>query len=155
MSMEVCPLCGRNNDAFKVSALYKTGYTIAKTGSGQATLQTKLSKYLAPPDEPIHPLRQPGCGLFTLMLLLLNGPILLFGNDGIGIGVTTGLILTSAVLLVVHLDWEKSGQKPEWESAMLVWDRLYYCTRDDIVFLPGEEGSAPSEGMLEFIYEEI
>jgi len=122
MSMGVCPICGRSNDALKVSALYKAGYTVARNGSGQATLQTKLSKYLAPPDEPVHPLRQPGCGMITLISFLFCGPVLAFGNDGIGFGLATGLILTSAVLLVVHLDWEKSGAKPEWESAMLVWD---------------------------------
>lgn len=29
-------------------------------------------------------------------------------------------------------------EKPRWEKAMDRWRRLYYCARDDGVFIPGE-----------------
>jgi hypothetical protein len=31
------------------------------------------------------------------------------------------------------------------------WDKLYYCHRDDIVFLPDENLSAPSSGMMQML----
>ncbi|MBM3151334.1 MAG: hypothetical protein FJZ96_03875 [Chloroflexi bacterium] len=45
-----------------------------------------------------------------------------------------------------------SGQK-RWQGAMERWNRLYYCNRDDCVFLPGENTSAPIGAMLDYLYQ--
>lgn len=57
------------------------------------------------------------------------------------------------------LEIQKSEQKAQfekwvnnWESAMNRWRLLYYCNRDDCVFIPGEDESAPLQEMLKFIY---
>lgn len=34
------------------------------------------------------------------------------------------------------------------------FENLYYCHRDDIVFIPGESGNAPSAKLKEFLYKE-
>lgn len=41
--------------------------------------------------------------------------------------------------------------KHEYEERLKIWERLYYCFRDDCVCLPAEGLSAPLEKMAEFI----
>lgn len=39
-----------------------------------------------------------------------------------------------------------------WQYAKSRWDKLYYCGRDDVVFIPGEKISAPINDMFKLIY---
>ncbi len=39
-----------------------------------------------------------------------------------------------------------------WPLAMERWNRLYYCGRDDCVFLPGTNTYAPITDMREYLY---
>jgi hypothetical protein len=39
-----------------------------------------------------------------------------------------------------------------WNNAMENWKKLYYCGRDDCVFLPGKNTSAPIYEMKTYIY---
>jgi hypothetical protein len=41
---------------------------------------------------------------------------------------------------------------PRWEKAMARWNKLYYCSRDDCVFIPEEDTSAPIAQMMNYIY---
>jgi hypothetical protein len=38
-----------------------------------------------------------------------------------------------------------------WESAMRRYGELYYCSRDDCIFIPGENTSAPISNLMEYI----
>jgi hypothetical protein len=38
------------------------------------------------------------------------------------------------------------------ERAIARWDQLYYCSRDDCVFIPGETTSAPLAKMRNYLY---
>ncbi len=38
-----------------------------------------------------------------------------------------------------------------WKRSLERWDRLYYCSRDDCVFIPGEGTSAPLSGMQAYL----
>ncbi len=40
---------------------------------------------------------------------------------------------------------------PRWEKAMVRWNQLYYCFRDDRVFIPSEK-AVPISQMMEYIY---
>ena len=40
-----------------------------------------------------------------------------------------------------------------WKSAMNRWNQLYYCGRDDCVFIPGENSSAPLSNIKEYLYK--
>jgi len=42
--------------------------------------------------------------------------------------------------------------KEKYSKAMQRYDLLYYCHRDDCVFIPGESGYAPSARIMEFLY---
>jgi hypothetical protein len=37
------------------------------------------------------------------------------------------------------------------ETALTRWNALYYCSRDDCVFIPGEGTSAPLAKMKEYL----
>ncbi len=38
-----------------------------------------------------------------------------------------------------------------WPHLLKLWDRLYYCDRDDCVFMPGANTFAPSSIMVEYL----
>jgi predicted RNA-binding Zn-ribbon protein involved in translation (DUF1610 family) len=43
-------------------------------------------------------------------------------------------------------------EQDAWRVSLTRWNELYYCYRDDCVFLPGEGTSAPSTAMNEYLY---
>lgn len=43
--------------------------------------------------------------------------------------------------------------KEKYSKAMQRYDLLYYCQRDDCVFIPGESAHAPSASIMEFLYK--
>jgi len=47
-----------------------------------------------------------------------------------------------------------SKDKAKWAEAKRRWERLYYCERDDGVFIPGETPFIPIEKLQEFLYAE-
>jgi len=62
--------------------------------------------------------------------------------------------------------WEEANQKrieklqqfnarirESWEYAMDNWDNLYFCHRDDCVFIPGMGTYAPIEEYDKYLYE--
>jgi hypothetical protein len=53
--------------------------------------------------------------------------------------------------LVAAVQGEHDRIHREYEHAMDRWKRLYYCGRDDCVFIPGENGSAPVTEMNTYL----
>lgn len=47
---------------------------------------------------------------------------------------------------------ETEAELPRWERALEKWNQLYYCTRDDVVFVAGKR-AAPSADILKYLYE--
>ncbi len=41
----------------------------------------------------------------------------------------------------------------KWPEAIRLWNNLYYCSRDDIVFVPGKDGFASPEQLHIFLYQ--
>ncbi len=90
------------------------------------------------------------CGLLFLLFL---------GAAGIGLGIY--LITRSAKTKRSQLDGYNQMVKAEmddrerikniWKNAIKRWNQLYYCARDDCVFIPGENSSAPLSGMQEYL----
>jgi len=46
---------------------------------------------------------------------------------------------------------ERTRMVKVYEQTVSRWNRLYYCSRDDCVFIPGENSSAPVSGMHEYL----
>ncbi len=69
-----------------------------------------------------------------------------------------GLLVAAVVLLVIRQIWrirdaaECEREMPRWERAMERWEQLYYCRRDDVVFIPGEGAPVLADDIDELIY---
>ncbi len=48
---------------------------------------------------------------------------------------------------------ERQRIQSAWKKAVERWNQLYYCARDDCVFIPGENTSAPTSNMQEYLYK--
>jgi predicted RNA-binding Zn-ribbon protein involved in translation (DUF1610 family) len=49
-----------------------------------------------------------------------------------------------------QLQTEENSKR--WNTAIERWNQLYYCGRDDCVFLPGSHTHAPVSAMVEYLY---
>jgi len=47
---------------------------------------------------------------------------------------------------------ERQSIQSTWKRAIERWNQLYYCGRDDCVFIPSESTSAPISNMQEYLY---
>lgn len=119
-----------------------------------------------------------GCLCVLVPSLLLVGPSLLaelaaepvdYGAYGVA-GLATvpflliipllSVFVQGALPLLVGNRMRRSKQrkypieKERWERAVARWQRLYYCFRDDGVFIPGETPFMPIDSMQEFLYRD-
>jgi hypothetical protein len=69
-----------------------------------------------------------------------------------------GLLATAVALLVLRQIWkvrdaaECEREMPQWERAMARWEQLYYCPKDDVVFIPGEGEPVLADNIDELVY---
>jgi len=56
----------------------------------------------------------------------------------------------------VTKQWQEASEKrmSKWQKAMDRWDALYYCHRDDCVFIPEEGTYAPLTKMKDYLFED-
>ncbi len=169
-----CPLCHHIDAVTKVSTIvdagsapsskyHATGHT---SGTSVRTSTTALARKLAPPSLPLPPIAladSVGCGAMLLLgiglfiagvgywLMVVPGgtgqtPGILFLLTGMGFIVY--LLLTVLITIII-----RQKKRPRWQQALEIWDHLYYCTRDDIVFLPdAPQHSAPSSQISALLY---
>jgi hypothetical protein len=62
-----------------------------------------------------------------------------------------GLIPLWAVATVLINRRQMMAARPQWKAAIERWRRLYYCSRDDVVFLPRERQVSSPEHIAEFL----
>jgi hypothetical protein len=174
----ICPQCGRDDMAQKVSGLYEAGLSTGTyRGTERAPLgivpraretltgtsQTVLSRKLSPPRHPqsntAYILAGGGGGFLVLVILgialILSSrafkvdTLLCLGGGLIPIGIGIGL---------VSAFWGYSSyqtyqaQMRTWSTALEVWNRLYYCSRNDCIFDPYTRQSAPTDRMDLLLY---
>ncbi|MBN2149127.1 MAG: hypothetical protein JW726_17205 [Anaerolineales bacterium] len=49
-----------------------------------------------------------------------------------------------------QVQWQKEDL-PHWQRSMERWEALYYCMRDETLFIPGEGKAIPLDRMMEYI----
>jgi hypothetical protein len=146
-----CPKCNKDDLVRKVSAVVAAG----KITGGVVPLETPLSKDLSPPDSPTYQSPWgPGTiiGLAVLFLFACSG--LHFVFDASTPNPLSYLIVTILFFLgpAAWIIWAKLKTAPlrkaayaaryaRWQSAHAQWEKLYFCHRDDGVFLP--DGRSP------------
>lgn len=168
------------NGTLPVNKTYTDSKGRVKTYTTQerysATQKSDLAIALTPPDAPDKPILQGrgtclGWTVFLLFGIGLSLALRIFDkntNSGTTMQFIWGLGLLFAAYLVYR--WRKSyinkkkaellPQMAEWEEqfkcwqdSMRRWEKLYYCYRDDIVFLPDIKRGAPLNEMRKFIYQ--
>jgi hypothetical protein len=171
-----CPLCNRVDNISKVSAVYSSGVSegrysgtaisyiapfSSKESSSIAVTPvsmggfniTDLSRRLAPPPKPMYPSKV----LFVIFLILASFSFPLCFLFGIGIPFF-------AIFISLTI-WQgiKNGNKtkeikeyiPIYEKAIVRWNKLYYCFRDDIVFDPETNVYVSADKIDDLIYKDF
>jgi hypothetical protein len=153
-----CPQCGQIDAVSKVSALVSSGTATYS----QTNLASRLSFPFSPPSQP-DPYESPwgcgyvGCLILAVVLAIVVSYLVLsvLGGGGVGVQLIIPSVLVFVVLVVIatnrtarearnrkesveaaHQRWAVAKQR--WERAGMAWHKLYYCSRNDIVFLPPE-----------------
>ncbi|HVO43328.1 MAG TPA: hypothetical protein VMT34_11925 [Aggregatilineales bacterium] len=173
----ICPQCGRDDMAQKVTGIYETG---TATGAFQGrtrpllgllpdgvqnlsgSTQTLLSRKLTPPPRPAKTserlLLLVIVGMIMLVvsegLLVLVGLLLKFPSLGIGfLGLLVGFLIVGGTVLAT-LVYTRNHQHTikAWQDAIAIWERLYYCSRNDCIFDPLTRQSVPTDRMDLLLY---
>lgn len=177
-----CPWCGQMDAVYKVSALYEYGFSTQTyqklipppVGTSWAPLfwtedkvvQSQLSKKLAPPARPIEQevkhenwKPSPTVALASSLLFIaaiFGGLVTMSGSPVIGLSIIGFSLITIWILnkgsrIAAEVAYENAVR--EWQSACYKWEQLYYCARDDGVFLPSEGRFIPAHNMQAYLYE--
>ncbi len=177
-----CPKCGKGDALRKVSAVHRaglssgsySGHVWTDDGLDSVSLsghtQTALSRLFNPPKEP-RSRTWGGIALvaFGLWCLAALSPLFCYGLFSLfvrfelaGVALVAFAVLTGLlyVFLPLWFGLRKVNskrlrfpvEKARWETAMQRWEWLYYCARDDGVFIPGETSFIPTTKMREFLY---
>jgi hypothetical protein len=169
-----CPRCGKSDAVEQVSSLVE----VASTGrfAGPASMSMSLAdvrQKLALPSAPVYqsPWNFPTvfafvvtiCVVFVCVIGLVSWvqPLVQAPTDPgilwqfVGLTIFMLLWLGLAVFIVRSRSWmarERRAKVAAWQSVRNRWAQTYYCTRDDVVFLPGEQGTdKPASEMLWFL----
>ena len=176
-----CPLCKRNDQVEKISAILNkqtsqsSGYVpqqrVYTDGDGrvqsrtinvqvQTKHETTLAQRLAPPEKP----KAPG-EVQTWPVLLLAIPAIFYAQSTRGFLTMLVALLFTAGLFAIWIVLQKANKKTHienmmaherelgrWKQAVSRWQSLYYCGRDDVVFVPGEKTCANMEDLMQYVY---
>lgn len=157
-----CPLCHSIDTVTKVSSIVNAGsatsvgYHAAGRFSGTSVTRstTALARQLAPPSLPRFRVAAEGYNGCAVPLLMLAGFCFVAMGWLLGLptagGPPTNSNLLSLPLILFGLGWIfypiigftvvaliRHQKRPRWEQARATWEQLYYCARNDVVFLPG------------------
>ena len=130
-----------------------------------------LAQNLLPPPRP-RPASFPLVLLFSSLLLVLVlipclvGTVLFLTvitprhtpetiQSAMGVVIAIEFVAPLAIIHVYMKKRRAAQIQPEievWQQAMERWNQLYFCSRDDVVFVPGENLIVPTSQMMDYIY---
>ncbi|MEV0250837.1 hypothetical protein AB0H76_29875 [Nocardia sp. NPDC050712] len=159
-----CPVCGRNDQCQKVSAIHAAGtarargYTYDHRRRRHTTTvsQTALAARLSPPvlhsdvTGAVRAVMMLALGLFAHLCV---GAMIHDSGDALAAAVFAPLwlsvwfIVPSALVLTVNLLRSRrlNADLPRRRAIWQVWNTLYFCARDDVAFAPGGRPFHPSQ----------
>lgn len=175
MSIVCCPKCGKDDLIRKVSSIVGAGdYTGRSSAVTSAVdlhgdiamgvtdtdshLTSRIARVLAPPSMPA--VRQKddlttlpymfGCFAVVFLFIAFAASSFFFGLLGFVFGV--------GILIVINMRSSQArnveSRMPTWQEAMRRWDRLYYCSRDDLVIDPMTGKCSPPHELSNILYGE-
>ncbi len=158
-----CPACGRNDMLSRVSSIARSGRgrLLLEDGSA-AEFESELAALLAEPEKPralpITGVVQ-ACVLSLVVLgvdlgmvaLLRWQDFLAVPDASLSLATWGGLAWFGLFVPLVALgrylgsrDRATKGLEP-WQESLMRWRDAYYCSRDDVVFMPGSTAVAPED----------
>lgn len=174
-TVSVCPRCGQIDAVQKVSSIVTGGISTiqyippgAVIGHSEATSVSALAQRLMPPTKKPEDL---GTRLFKIVLIAIAPGLcgilcvasgLSRGSAGLAelvlgmlsLGISAVLFVLILYSLITGAASRKTAQdKAAHETALIRWNQLYYCYRDDGVFIPGQNRFVPAGQMQTLLYE--
>jgi len=122
--------------------------------------RTELTQKLSPPQRPNQPIKpSDDVGTIEIVIGLIISTLILcviaFSIDSwLWMGVSCIAVPAVIGVLIGWLTLPKSQEReeryqlmmkeyleilPQWEKMHKQWEQMYYCYRDDVVFIPGRE----------------
>lgn len=169
-----CPLCGRNDKVEKVSGIVARDTPNMSNGNIPTTA---LAQALMPPSPPPSP-PAPGSSAYKaafkscreatwagIIMLIVSFLFFASGKEGFFFILTGILGMGGGVFLIFWSRRKRAKLKKEfnvlwakWRASMEAyqaakerWERMYYCSRDDAVFIPGEDLALPPSRISEIL----
>ena len=161
-----CPLCNRNDRVTKISAASKN-----QPGLGFSINDLPISKYEYTSLTPIGSDRVFWLSFYTallLFILLILSHIYNFSDfHTCRVWLIIIIIIGSIISIVKVRNYKDAKEynaeisekiriaskrnKEKYQLLKPVYERLYYCDRDDIIFLPEEDDYASPEKLIDYI----
>jgi hypothetical protein len=171
-SLVTCPLCGQSDQVEKVSTIYMSGIADKRSPEIRRATQMPtqklrlLSQVLAPPSSgksaPVRPVH-PDTVLIVFSCIL---PIFLFGILKqqpvtlvpvlLVLACLYGLYFYKRQAIIAKFEREQDSQtqaQARIERGIKTWMKLYYCDRDEGVFLPGKDELVPVDQMTSYLMQ--
>ena len=162
----ICPKCEKDDHIYKISGIVSSGSSSVRlsgrtTGASfpigdsnpsiiagytdiEGEQTTDLAQKLAPLEKPTTKGNGSGCmvtvgAVGATIILFLSKET--FKLSEVTVGVGCGIICLIAPLiyfydLYLYRKLYYTKDLEYWKESMMIWKRLYYCTRDDCVFDP-------------------
>jgi len=113
-----------------------------------------LAGSAAPPTPPAIA----GLPSGTTLVIIIGGGALCVGLAGLAVIIWLGLRLRRRFDRGLAEYREKKAayegdELPHWQSAQKRWEQLYYCMRDETVFIPAENKAIRAEDMEKYLYD--
>jgi hypothetical protein len=157
----VCQRCRSNGGLRKVSAVVAEG----SVGNSKTNLASKLDmpglQSFSGHDGYDYAWGCIGSGLLWILLTYLIGAALSLSGNGATVLFFVGVALSMVVISIVFVSKDAGARKGAearrltWMKMKHIWDDLYFCSRDDIVFSAKNPASyIVSNQMLEWLLSE-
>lgn len=171
MDGRACPVCGRVDATMKCSAVARAnrGRFVLEDGS-YAAYESELGSMLGRPPRPeLHPLGMIVTAFFVGWLLLALDLAVVAGlraqnevsipESALSTATYLGLawfgVLIPGAAVVRYFSRREFVRRrlPAWREASRRWQSFHYCSRDDVVFVPGE-GHGVEPEYVSILYRE-
>jgi len=126
----------------------KLGVGIGGGSSSSGISVSELSMRLKPPEKP------KGLGCIIPFLVCFGGGFLLtIAVNDIVIPMILGAI--GFIFWMVRLKLSRDKKMEIYDSLMAEWNSMYYCQRDDVVFIPGSVSIKSPESLQSYFNQKL
>lgn len=173
-----CPMCGQVDRVEKVSAIVGAGTSSGLYGGHTSSIglmagvsQTALSQKLSPPSRPVYD--SPwgtGTKVSIGILIVMAGMDIIFtatanppesASQLLSSLFFLLLFLVPLILIISSKSRTAQRRKAQYDAAIPIytaaykkWNELYYCGRNDVVFILGQARTCvPASEMSQLLYK--